>query len=181
VLTLAAEVWLLAAAARGDQAAFARFYGATCAKVYGAVLRIVQRRDLAEEVLEATYLQAWQSAGGYDPSTMTPMAWLVRLARPLAIDAVRLRLPASGADQGEPTETVEMAGGETPRRETSEELKRLLGCIGRLEGPNQRMLLLAYFGGLSREQLAAQIDLPVNSIRPILHRSLAEIRTCLES
>jgi RNA polymerase sigma-70 factor (ECF subfamily) len=63
----------------------------------------------------------------------------------------------------------------------TEELKRLLACMGRLDEDRRRLVLLAYYGGLSREQLAAKFDKPVNTIKTWLRRSLIEIRECLGS
>src|SRR5262245_66005828 len=79
--------WLLAAVAKGDALAFERLYGATCAKLYGVVLRILRRHDLAAEVMEDAYLQIWRSAGEFDPANSAPLAWMVALARRLAIDS----------------------------------------------------------------------------------------------
>lgn len=67
------------------------------------------------------------------------------------------------------------------QREVSEELKRLLACLGRLDGDRQRLVLLAYYNGFSREQLAEQFDRPVNTIKTQLRRALADIRECLGS
>ena len=67
------------------------------------------------------------------------------------------------------------------RREMTEELKRLLTCIGRLEPDRQRMVLLAYYGAFSREQLAVKLDTPANLLKASLRRSLFEIEQCLTS
>ena len=91
--------WLLAAVAKGDPAAFERLYAATCAKVYGVVLRIVRRPDLAADVMEDAYLQIWRRAGEFDPTIQTPMAWMVAMARSRAIDLARQ--PRGGAGEAE--------------------------------------------------------------------------------
>jgi RNA polymerase sigma-70 factor (ECF subfamily) len=61
----------------------------------------------------------------------------------------------------------------------TEELKRLLGCVGTLEPERQKLVLLAYYNGWSREQLAEKFDAPVNTIKTWLRRSMVEIRECL--
>ena len=66
-------------------------------------------------------------------------------------------------------------------RELSEDLKRLMDCVGVLDGDRRQMVLLAYYNGLSREQLAAKFEKPVNTIKTWLRRSLIEIRECLGS
>src|SRR5512139_2194982 len=66
MLTPAELVWLIAAVAKGDEVAFERLYVATRAKLYGVVLRILRRQDLADEVMQDTYLKIWRSAGEFD-------------------------------------------------------------------------------------------------------------------
>ena len=156
--------WLLAAVTKGDPVAFERLYGATCAKLYGVVLRIVRRDDLAADVMEDAYLQIWSRAGEFDPGQSAPLAWMVAIARRLAIDVARRPQPPTG--EGEPEVIDDNEGpGTVPRHELTEDLKRLLTCIGRLEPDRQRMLLLAYFGAFSREQLSMKLDMPVNLLR----------------
>ena len=60
-----------------------------------------------------------------------------------------------------------------------EELKRLLGCVGKLEPERQRLVLLAYYNGWSREQLSEKFNTPVNTVKTWLRRSMLEIRDCL--
>jgi RNA polymerase sigma-70 factor (ECF subfamily) len=65
------------------------------------------------------------------------------------------------------------------RREMTEELKRLLECVGRLEPDRQKLVLLAYYNGWSREQLSAKFETPVNTVKTWLRRSMMDIRACL--
>ncbi len=170
--------WLLAAVAKGDPGTFERLYRATCAKLYGVVLRIVRRHDLAADVMEEAYLHIRESAGEYNPAHSTPLAWMVAIARRLAIDASRR--PVAG--HAEPEVMDENEGpGTVPRHQLTEDLKRLLTCIGRLEPDRQRMLLLAYYGAFSREELSIKLDMPVNLLRASLRRSLSEVEQCLGS
>ncbi len=66
-----------------------------------------------------------------------------------------------------------------PKKQMTDELKRLLACVGRLEPDRQRLVLMAYYNGWSREQLAANLEKPVNTIKTWLRRSMLEIRECL--
>jgi RNA polymerase sigma-70 factor (ECF subfamily) len=172
--------WLLAAVAKGDALAFERLYGATCPKLYGVVLRILRRHDLAAGVLEQAYLQVWREAGDYDPARLTPLAWMVAIARHLAIDAARA--PQPPATESDPEIAEEDEGpGNVPRHELTDDLKQLLTCIGRLEPDRQRMLLLAYYGAFNRDQLSARLAMPIDLVRASLRRSLLDIDGCLKS
>ena len=179
MLTPVEITWLLAAVARGDTSAFERLYGTTCAKIYGVVLRILRRHELAADIMEETYQQVWRTAGEFDPALSSPVAWMVAIARRRAIDLARK--PETKADEGEPALPDAESPGVLPRREMPEELKRLLTCIGRLEPDRQRMLLLAYYGAFSREQLATKLDMPANLLKASLRRSLFELEQCLTS
>ena len=180
MLTQAELIWLLAAVAKGDQAAFERLYSATRAKLYGVLLRILGKPDLADDVMQETYLKVWRMAGKFDPTIASPITWMVAIARNRAIDIVRQKKPEVSVEDS--PEALGVAG-ETPaplaRREMTEELRRLLGCLGKLDPEKQRIVLLAYYSGWSREQLAQKLDIPVNTIKTWLRRSLLEIRECM--
>lgn len=179
MLTSGELVWLMAGVARGDQDAFSRLYAATRTKIYGVVLRILRRRDLAEEATVETYLRVWRRAREFDPALTSPLTWMVGIARTHALDFVRKN---TAPIEEEPLAMDAAADIPEPllRREMTEDLKRLLACMGNLDEEGRRLLLFAYYSGWTREQLAAKSDKPVSAIKTWLRRSLAQIRECLE-
>jgi RNA polymerase sigma-70 factor, ECF subfamily len=179
MLTTPELVWLLAAVAKGDQAAFERLYQATRAKLYGVVLRILRRADLADEVIQEAYLKIWNSAGNFDPALASPITWMLAIARNRAIDLVRRKAEASVEEEPEAMEVAAETPDPLAPREMSEELKRLLACMGRLEEERRRLVLLAYYSGWSRDRLAAEFEKPVNTIKTWLRRTLIDVRECL--
>ncbi len=179
MLTPAELVWLIAAVAKGDEDAFERLYAATRAKLYGVVLRILRRQDLAEEVIQETYVKIWNSAGQFNPGLSSPITWMASIARNRAIDLVRKRSELSIEEEPSAMEVAADSPDPLARREMTEELKRLLECVGRLEPDRQKLVLLAYYNGWSREQLATKFDAPLNTVKTWLRRSLMEIRECL--
>ena len=179
MLTPADLVWLIAAIAEGDEAAFERLYVATRAKLFGVVVRILRRPDLAEEVIQEIYVKIWKSAGQFNPALASPITWMTSIARNRAIDVVRKRSELSLEDAPAAMEVAADSPDPLARREMTEELKRLLECIGRLEPDRQKLVLLAYYNGWSREQLATKFEAPVNTVKTWLRRSLLDIRECL--
>ena len=179
MLTPAELVWLIAAVSKGDEAAFERLYMATRAKLYGVVLRILRRQDLAEEVIQETYVKVWSSAGQFNPAVSSPITWMAAIARNRAIDIVRKRGESSIEEEPEAMDVAAETPDPLARREMSEELKRLLECVGRLEPDRQKLVLLAYYNGWSREQLAEKFAAPVNTVKTWLRRSMLDIRECL--
>ncbi len=174
-------VWLLAAVSRGDHEAFQRLYAATSAKLYGVVLRILRRGDLAEEVLRDTYLRVWRGASEFNPAEATPITWMVAMARNQALDIARKK---SNVGMGEEPLGMD-SGSDMPeplvRREMTDDLKRLLACMGNLEEERRRLILLAYYSGWTRDELATRFDKPANTIKTWLRRGLLQVRECLEA
>src|ERR1700745_3179665 len=95
MLTPAELVWLIAAVAKGDETAFERLYAATRAKLFGVVLRILRRQDLAEEVIQEAFIKIWHSAGQFNPALSSPITWMASIARNRAIDVVRKKSETS--------------------------------------------------------------------------------------
>jgi RNA polymerase sigma-70 factor, ECF subfamily len=174
-------VGLMAAVAKGDQGAFERLYTATRAKLYGVVLRILRRSDLADEVMQDAYLKIWRSAGEFDARRATPITWMVAIARNRALDLVRKKSETSIEDEPAALEAQGAVANPLERQETTEQLRRLLVCLDALESERRELILLAYLGGFSREQLAAKFGAPVNTVKTWLRRSLVQIRECLGS
>jgi RNA polymerase sigma-70 factor, ECF subfamily len=143
------------------------------------VLRILRRQDLAEEVIQETYVKVWNSAAQFNPAVASPITWMAAIARNRAIDIVRKRGESSIEDEPSAMDVAAETPDPLARREMSEELKRLLECVGRLEPDRQKLVLLAYYNGWSREQLASKFEAPVNTVKTWLRRSMMDIRECL--
>lgn len=170
---------LLASVARRDEAAFERLYEATSAKLYGVVLRILKRQDLAEEVIQDAYIKIWNSAGQFNPGLSSPITWMASIARNRAIDIVRKRSEISIEEEPAAMDVASDMPDPLARKDMTEELQRVLDCVGRLEPQRQRLVLLAYYNGWSREQLSKKFDTPLNTVKTWLRRSMVEIRECL--
>jgi RNA polymerase sigma-70 factor (ECF subfamily) len=70
---------------RGERAAFEKLYASTAAKLFGIVIRILGRRDVAEDVLQDVYVRVWQHAGDFDPASGSPITWMATIARNRAL------------------------------------------------------------------------------------------------
>ncbi len=179
MITPQALVHLLERVARKDRAAFDEVYRQTSAKLYGIVLRILQRRDIADEVLQEVYVKIWDRAGDFDPRVASPISWLAAIARNRALDEVRRKVPASIEDH---PELLDVASGEESALASvlrGENGRRLHDCLARLEPDRRDMVVLAYCEGLSRDELAAKYDQPVNTVKTWLRRALAQLKGCL--
>lgn len=172
-------VWLLSASARGDEAAFQKLYEATRAKLFGVVLRILRKQELAEDVLQDAYVKIWTNAARFDAERASPITWMATIARNRAIDEVRKVREPVIADEAAAENVADVALDPLAGRERSEELARLVACLDQLPAERRDLVRMAYLDGLSREQLAARAGAPVNTVKTWLRRSLLDLRECL--
>ena len=164
---------------RGDKVAFDQLYIATSAKLYGIVLGIVRRREVADELLQDIYLRVWQHAGRFDALRSSPITWMAAIARNCALDEVkRSALPLSEND----CELIEPAGADDPadQHERAENARRLQLGLGRLGPEKSALVVQAYCYGMSRKDIAERTGQPVSTVKTWLRRSLAELRSYLE-
>ena len=172
-------VLLLSRAAKGDREAFRAVYIATSAKLYGVVLRILRRRDLAEEVLQDVYVSIWKHAGTFDPERASPITWMVTIARNRALDEIRRKTIVSLAAEAEALAVPDPGVSAVERIEQDDDRRRLEACLERLEESRRELIKLAYLDGLSRQELADRFGHPVATIKTWLHRSLKILKECL--
>ena len=171
--------FLLAGVGNKDAAAFSQLYDATSAKLYGIVLRILKRRDLADEVLQEVYVKIWERAGDFDPARSSPITWMATIARNRALDEVRRRVPISIEDAPEAWNVASSDAPPLQALELSQDVKRLNACLDRLEPQRRQLVVEAYLQGASREELSQRFGHPVATIKTWLHRSLAQLKACL--
>jgi RNA polymerase sigma-70 factor, ECF subfamily len=169
---------LLDATARGDRAAFRALYEAAAPKLFGVVLRITRNRQTAEEVLQETFIKIWQNAEQFTPEAGQPMGWLAAIARNRAIDRIRaekIERNRAGDDDRILERLAAPADGDPATR-------RALGrCLESLDEESRNCVVLAYCSGFSREELSERFSRPVGTIKTLLHRSIKQLRACLES
>ncbi|MEA2839984.1 MAG: hypothetical protein QOF41_1314 [Methylobacteriaceae bacterium] len=171
---------LLIATASGDRVAFRRLYDSVAPKLFAIIRRINRDPAGSEEILQDVFLRVWNNAGSFSPEAGSAMAWLVTIARNRAIDVIRQKRPVLALvnDAGDPYDSI----ADTAMSETYlNDIAALRTCLGSIEEPTRTCILLAYYEGFSRDELAAKYAAPVNTIKSWLHRGLASLRDCLES
>ena len=162
--------------ARGDKAAFEAVYAATSVKLYGIVVRILGRRDLADEILQEVYIRVWQRAGQFDRASGSPITWLATIARNRALDAIERETTRSL----EETPQLEEISSWGDSHKGSEDRVRLLACLDRLDPHKKEVILLAYHYGMTRDERARRVGRPAATVKTWLRRSLAQLRDCLD-
>ncbi len=168
------------AVAAQDRAAFRQLYVDAGPKLMGVLIRMLGTRAEAEDALQEVFTRVWLRAGRYDAAKGRGMTWLIALSRNHAIDRLRARPDHVSDDLA-----IEAAADTAPRAETRMvamgEARRINACFGTLEPDRAAMLRGAYLDGLSYVDLATRFDVPLNTLRTWLRRSLLKLRECMEA
>jgi len=173
---------LLARCALKDRRAFARLYQLASAKLFGLVLRIVKDEELANDVLQDGFVRIWNHAGEFRPEKASPITWMGSIMRNRAIDLLRRARTRMAIDT--PVEelhwleddSVGSAAAEVDRVQSNRALKR---CLERLSENQRQAISLAYFRGLTHEELARHLDTPLGTVKSWLRRGLLRLKDCL--
>ncbi len=173
------DIDLLHAVARRDELALAALYDRYRLILFGLLVRILNSREEAEDVLQEVFLQVWRRAVDFDEQRGRPFTWLVTLTRSRAIDRLRVlasrqRLADSAAQDA--TDEVSDAVADTLHAEQREIVGRALAS---LPEEQRRTLKLAYFEGLTQSEIAAQLGTPLGTVKTRMRAGMIKLRELL--
>lgn len=172
---------LLCAAGRGDRRAFARLYKLSSPVLYAVALRMLRRREAAEEVLQESYVAIWRKADQFQPDRGQPMSWMITVVRHRAIDRLRKhgREPDARANIDDLADVLPSGDGQ-PVDAALAAASALHECMGRLKVTQQQAIYLAYYHGLTHEELAVRLNAPLGTVKSAVRRGLLQLKECLE-
>jgi len=165
----------LADIARGDLAAFQRFYQQFAPGLSGYARRLCRDPRLAEDLVQEVFVTVWQKAASYQPDRGDPACWLYTIARNKLID--HWRKSGSAAEVGALDFEQLPARGEHGR----DLLLTLRKVLAQVNPDQRRAIELAYFGGLTYEETAERLQLPLGTLKSRIRIGLKTMRTLLES
>ena len=143
-------VFLLDAAGRRDQQAFARLYELSSARLFGVALKLLRRRDWAEDALQEAFVNIWQHAGEYNSSLAAPLTWMTTIVRNRCLDWLRRPQNEISTDDNALLESVpDDALGPLERLVQSSVAKSVFSCLQRLAARERQTIALAFLHGLT--------------------------------
>jgi RNA polymerase sigma-70 factor, ECF subfamily len=178
---------LAARVAQGDRKAFETLYDHHASMVLGMALRITGDRIAAEDILQETFWQIWQSANTYQPQRGSFTTWLFRIARSLAIDAYRrrnVRLQGINDATNEDLILDQMPGldmNEPEQAQSNLVAQKARNALKTLPREQRQVIELAYLYGMSRQEIAEATGQPLDTIHNSARLGLQKLREELES
>ena len=181
-----ADAQLVQRMAAGDKQAFAELYDRFSRPLYSTALRVVSDATEAQDIVHDVFLTLWQKAAAFESERGTAFAWAVTLVRNRAIDRVRTRrrraeLLAASA----PSDLGYHEGTDGPSADDSAALGDqalvVRAAVAALPVEQKHVLELAFFGGLTQQQIAEKLREPLGTIKARIRRGLLKLRDSVAS
>lgn len=165
---------------QGDQRAFEVLYRDTSGRLYALALRIVRRRELADEVLQEAFVKVWHAAESYQPERGAVQHWLSTIVRRTAIDRLRKGACELVVEPMPDWESLaDMQPGPAEQVIRDAETRRLSRCMDDLDEHQKHSIALAFFQGMTHRELAQHLDTPLGTVKAWVRRGLDRLRSCL--
>ncbi len=167
-----------------DEAALRSLYELTSPRLFGLAIRVMRRREAAEDVLQESFLTVWRTAPDYRASLSPPLAWLGLIVRSRSLDALRKHVSSRADRTQELDESLGQAlEGDSPNpmdaADASEQATALHQCLSKLDQRQREVVSLAYLRDLSHSELALQLALPLGTVKTWIRRGLEQLRGCM--
>lgn len=136
-------------------------------------------RELAEEVVQDTFVAIWQRAHQFDPGKGTARGWMATIVRNRALNIVR---DGARTDLHGPDTLLEMGDRAVDAQAAYEKLPEehaLRTCLDRLDEPKRSSILLSYVTGLTHGEVAATLNAPLGTVKSWIQRGVSALQECL--
>jgi RNA polymerase sigma-70 factor (ECF subfamily) len=174
---------LLRRIAARDRAAFAEFYDRHAALMFSVATRILNDAGEAEDVLQETFTQLWEKAGNFDPKLGKASSWVATMTRNKAIDRIRASQRRNRlAEEAGVEFAIASEAGDTANEAVHghDKAKLIHTAIFSLPAEQRRAIELAYFSGLTQDEISKKLSEPLGTIKARIRRGLLKLRDQLE-
>ncbi|RVU83961.1 sigma-70 family RNA polymerase sigma factor [Leucothrix sargassi] len=172
---------LLEKCAAKDQRAFKQLYEEASPKLYSLSLRLVQKPELAEDVIQEAFIKIWQKAGTYNAQKGKAFTWMATVTRNTSLDKLRsLKLKAS--ETHVEYEGLDFASDDLEpehQESLSQDMQRLRECLKQLQPAQRECILLSYYYGHTHQELSVKLNKPLGTVKAWIRRGLESLKPCL--
>jgi RNA polymerase sigma-70 factor (ECF subfamily) len=168
--------------AHADQEAVRLLYARHGRLVFSIALHVLGDGLAAEEVTQDVFLRVWEKAGTYDSAKAKTVTWLSRIARNRSIDVLRERGSRGARDRQTWDELARETAAEpdpAERMERSRQRRSVRLAIAALPESQRQALWLAFFQGLTHQQVAERLGEPLGTVKTRIRDAMRKLRSGL--
>ncbi len=171
---------LIRQCAQRQETALEELYRLSAPHLFALATRIVRRKDLAEEVLQESFLSIWRNAGRFSAEQSQAMTWMTHIVRNRCIDLLR----RPDCERPDPDGAIleawaDEAAGPLERLRSRQDGRRLADCMQQLEARQRMAIALSFFDDLSHGEIASRLNSPLGTIKSWVRRGMERLKRCL--
>lgn len=160
-----------------DEHAFSYLYDNYSGALFGLIYKMVNDKELAEDILQEAFVKIWNNFSSYDQSKGRLFTWMINITRNLTIDTMRSKgykkQSKISSDENSVNNFSDKKGAE--KFDTIGMRKQL-----KLLKSDQRQIIdLAYFGGFTQDEISKNLDIPLGTVKTRMRTAISELRKLL--
>jgi RNA polymerase sigma-70 factor, ECF subfamily len=170
---------LVALIARRDEGALSTLYDRYSRLAFSLAMRIVGERALAEEITADAFVSVWRAAGSFTEERGRFVTWLLSVVRHRAIDELRrlnVRPEGTSVELNEALQSTAVPDGLDDLMDVRQRQMVVRSALASLPAPQRQALELAYFGGLTQQEIADKTKTPLGTIKTRMRLGLLKMR-----
>jgi len=163
-----------------DQKAFNYLYDNYSAAIYGVIYKMVESKELAEDILQEAFIKFWNNFKNYDPLKGRLFTWMLNIARNLTIDTLRSKdYKKQNKIYGNENSVDDLSDkSKTAERFDSLGIRKHLTY---LKNDQKQIIDLAYFGGFTQDEISKQLSIPLGTVKTRMRAAILELRKILQN
>jgi RNA polymerase sigma factor (sigma-70 family) len=158
-----------------DTIAMEALYSMYSGALLGIISRVVVQTEVAEDVLQETFVKIWNSAGSYDPSKGRLFTWMMNVARNLSIDKLRSK-DYKNANKNQDIENNVDFIDEQKKVTFNADTLGLKDLVTNLKPDFKNVLDMVYFKGYTHVEAAEELDIPLGTVKTRVRMAILELR-----
>lgn len=171
------EAELVAMLKQRQQAAFSYLYDNYSGSLYSVVLSIITDRETANDVLQEVFIKIWRQIEQYDTTKGRLFTWMMNITRNASIDMLRSKGFNNSLQNRELTEDVYESVGSVTTNIDKIGLRKI---VNKLKEEYRALVDLAYFQGLTQDEIAKLLNIPLGTVKTRLRTALIQLREIIK-
>ena len=166
--------------ANRERSAFSYLYDNYSPVLYGVIYKMLENRELAEDVLQEAFIKIWNNFSNYDSTKGRLFTWMLNLTRNLTIDTIRSKGYKKQAKIQNPANTVNNMSDNTNTAESFDAMG-IRKHLTLLNNDQKQIIDLAYFGGLTQDEISKKLDIPLGTVKTRMRTAIIQLRKVLKN
>lgn len=147
--------------------------------LYGVILRIVQSKEYAEEVIQDVFVKIWNSIHQYDASKGRFYTWMINIARNTAIDYLKSK-GFQNELKNQPLPDFVYNTTELSTVNNSADYIGFNNILESLEVDKQELINLSYYQGYTQNEISEKLKIPLGTVKTKMRNALMKLKDLLK-